>query len=136
MPSKNKTYRLALRKENKNWPVKLVEIPKDRWPRNTQHMGRLPIKLFRSRNYLVQLFEEPTGFRISVNKSEVMHDGNWSDGLTWDELNDIKTQLGFAHKFAIEIYPREIDVVNVANMRHLWILNEPLDIGWKPYGNQ
>lgn len=32
---------------------------------------------------------------------------------------------------AVEIYPAERDIVNVANMRHLWVLPERLPFGWR-----
>jgi hypothetical protein len=30
----------------------------------------------------------------------------------------------------VEIYPRDRDIVNIANMRHLWVMAEPLALGW------
>lgn len=30
-----------------------------------------------------------------------------------------------------EVFPAESDVVNVANMRHLWLLREPPPFGWR-----
>ena len=58
-------------------------------------------------------------------------DGRWKDDITWDELQEIKRQAGYGNQMAVEIYPDDLDIVNVANMRHLWILDEPLPIGWK-----
>ena len=55
---------------------------------------------------------------------------DWAVGISWDSLQDIKRRRGYGDKYAIEIYPREVDIVNVAAMRHLWVLPEPLNIGW------
>jgi len=43
------------------------------------------------------------------------------DGITWDELWNAKNALGFADHEAVELYPRVADLVNVANIRHLWV---------------
>lgn len=44
---------------------------------------------------------------------------------------DIKRQLGYGDFDAVEVYPKDNDVVNVANIRHLFILNEPLPFIWR-----
>ncbi len=50
--------------------------------------------------------------------------------MTWEELQEIKRQVGIGDFFAVEIFQRDKDIVNVANMRHLWVLPDPLDFGW------
>ena len=42
----------------------------------------------------------------------------------------VKREIGFGDWYALEIFPRDGDIVNVANMRHLWMLATPLSIGW------
>lgn len=59
----------------------------------------------------------------------VDRDGNWIDGITWDELMEIKRQCGFGDRLAVEIYPPDEHIVNVANMRHLFICNE-INVPW------
>lgn len=41
--------------------------------------------------------------------------------ITWDELQAIKEWL-FAGRIALEVYPPQSKVVDVANMRWLWVL--------------
>lgn len=53
------------------------------------------------------------------------------DGISWDALQEIKGAVGYADRDAVEIYPRDADVVNVANMRHLWITPEPIAFAWR-----
>ena len=61
--------------------------------------------------------------RLSVNRLEIdATTGAWLGGITWDELYKIKNQCGYADKDAVEVFPAEDKLVNVANMRHLWIL--------------
>jgi hypothetical protein len=55
---------------------------------------------------------------------------DWAVGISWDSLLDIKRHLGYSDEYVIEVYPREVDLVNATAMRHLWVLPVPLDIGW------
>ncbi len=110
---------------NLNYPVKLERLKVPAFP---------PIiELWRSRGFLVQVMVKENGAqRISINRTSIDCDtGRWTGGITWDELRQIKIELGLADKFAVEIYPAEKDVVDVSNMRHLWILDEPLDFAWR-----
>lgn len=121
--------RQQIKKENKKFPTnKFIWYDRDQWPRDEDPTR---FKVGRNRDYLVQLFYEPDNIiRLSVNKTILLGNGRWDDGLTWDELQNIKFMAGFASSYAIEIYPSEDSIVNVANMRHLWILPKPLNIGW------
>lgn len=94
-----------------------------------------PSQAWVSRRYMVQLFDEDPfqGIdtrRMSVNRVTLGPDGRWVDGLTWDELQALKAEIGFGDWYGLEIYPRARDLVNVANLRHLWLLAHPLDLGW------
>ena len=132
--SKRSAYRAYAREhikaENARLPKDtLVEIPKDQWPAKAHDRNRL--RVLRNRFFLVQVFQEANDiFRISVTKSQLGMGRTFADGVSWDELQHIKAMCGYADSQAIEIYPPEKDVVNVANMRHLWVLPEPLDAGW------
>lgn len=120
--------RRQLERENAKRPMALTPVPREQWPASGD-TKRTAVLL--SREYLVQVFDEGVGVqRISANRTTARSDGRWDDGLTWDEMQEIKRQIGMADKYAVEIYPRDRDVVNVANMRHLWVLDEPLHIGW------
>ena len=91
------------------------------------------VDLWRSNRFLVQLYEaRDGGQRLSVCRTMLdTTTGRWLDGITWDELQAIKRQVGFGDRMAVEIYPADAQVVNVANMRHLWILDQPLPFAWK-----
>lgn len=90
-----------------------------------QILHDLPARVFRSRDYLVQVYVSDGDIRISACRTELDSEGYWKDGISWEELQRIKNECGFADKCAVEIYPPEADVVNVANMRHLWIYEPP-----------
>lgn len=44
------------------------------------------------------------------------------DGITWDELQAVKNERLGPDARAIEIYPPESELVNEANIRHLWVI--------------
>jgi hypothetical protein len=89
------------------------------------------LKIFRDDKHLVQIYNQDGHIRISVNRTEIDDDGNWLQGISWDTLMFIKKEVGYGDFDAVEVYPKEIDVVNVANIRHLFILKEPLDFIWR-----
>ena len=89
------------------------------------------LAVWRSKYFLVQVKLENGVTRLSVNRTELDSTGNWRDGITWDELQEIKDLCGFANREAVEVYPAAQDLVNVANIRHLWILEQPLPFIWR-----
>jgi hypothetical protein len=90
-----------------------------------------PVRCWVSRWFYVQLYLEKSGARLSVNRCAITNDGHWKDDITWDELMKIKGQAGFGDWWAIEIFPPANEVVNVANMRHLWLLKEAPTQAWR-----
>lgn len=122
------------REEAAKRPARLTEIPRETWP-PYPNPAHAPTKVWQSRKYLVQLFDETPlqnidTRRMSVNRVTIGDDGRWDAGLSWDELQDIKREIGFGDWYGLEIYPRDGDVVNDANMRHIWLLAVPLPLGW------
>lgn len=119
-----------LRKGNANYGPDLVDVPKETWP---PQGDSLRFKVMRSRYFLVQFFNDASMTRLSVNRCSLNGEGRWSDEITWDELQEIKRQCGYGERLAVEIYPCDTDIVNVANMRHLWIypIQHQLPFGWE-----
>lgn len=124
--------RRQLERDNAKLPAVLQPVPLDQWPSTPLGMTKVPYAIWRSRGFLVQAFAEADGVtRLSVARSSVdLETGRWKDGITWEELQEIKRQVGLGAYMAIEIFPADRDIVNVANMRHLWVLQDPLSIGW------
>jgi hypothetical protein len=119
----------------KKLPDELKEWPRDQWW-DISHSGVLtdnqPLRVWKSKRLMVQLFiDGDCGVkRLSINLAEA-NGAEWKDGkFTWDDLMEIKRACGFGETYAVEVYPRECDVINVANIRHLWLFDEPLQIGW------
>ncbi len=124
---KLKVRRDYLRKQNAQYTEAFEEVPRSNWPAN------IPDRLahaYRSRQFFVQIYDLPDGvIRLTVCRTVVKGD-DWAAEISWDSLQDIKRRLGYGDRYAIEVYPRDVDLVNVAAMRHLWVLPEPLHIGW------
>lgn len=122
----------TMRKDSAAWPEELSLVPQQNWP--PAAVGVVSA-FWRSRHYFVQRYEErPVNgnpcFRLSINRVAMGADGRWVDGLSWDELMRCKRECGYGELYAVEVYPRDSDIENDANMRHLWVLLEPLPIGW------
>lgn len=108
-------------------PKFLTEVPLDGLPK----VNPAPVRAWRSRYYAVQLFaEDGDYFRLSICRARLGRDGRWQDGLSWDELQQIKHDIGYGDWYAYEIYPSDAQVVSVANMRHLWLFKDRLPFGW------
>lgn len=126
--------RAHLRQENARFTDTLREIPFGEWP---EGYGSTPttwtLAVWRSRRYLVQIVKEmhKDAHRLTVNRTTLNQKGDsWEDGITWDELMEIKRQCGYSAHWAIEIYPPDTQIVNVANMRHLWLTEDPPKSAW------
>lgn len=129
----NREQRRAMKKSQHAHVAKLPEnltpIPRDQMPAAG---GRNPpFQAWWSRKYLVQAFNDGGLVRLSICRSKTNGE-RWDDGLTWDELQAIKNEVGYSDHDALEVYPRAQDVVNVANIRHLWVMPEPVDFAWRP----
>lgn len=110
----------------------MTAVPREKWPAEFDEGGVPVIGCWRSRSHLATAYaEKPPTVRLTVLRTVIQHDGHWLDGITWDDLQRIKNECGFADRDALEIYPAAADVVNVANLRHLWILPEPSPLAWR-----
>lgn len=90
------------------------------------------IAAWRSNRFLAQLYAPENGAqRISICRTMIDTDtGRWVDGITWDEIQEVKRQIGFGDRAAVEIYPEQTSIVNVANMRHIWLV-DALPFAWR-----
>jgi hypothetical protein len=113
--------RKHLAAENRKFTTDFVAIPRSEWPDSVPQNNWLRIGAFRSRDFIVQVFEVSNGSILSVNRTALKSDGRFVDGISWDELQSIKSAVGFGHVLAIEVYPPDDRVVNVANLRHLYL---------------
>lgn len=101
-----------------------------------EQMSRLsplaPFMCWRSRDFIVQGFKTQHGaIRLSINRTNFdVITCRWTDGITWDDLQRIKTECGYGDREAVEIYPPDEHIVNIANIRHLWVLDARMPFSW------
>lgn len=125
--------RRQLRERARSWPVEMEPVPKAEWP--PAPPGARVDGVWRSREFVAVLYEEKGGaLRLSVNRVELRRNGEWSDRITWEELQRVKHETGYGNAWAVEVYPPDACVVNVANMRHLWLLESAPRFGWNRAG--
>jgi hypothetical protein len=134
-----RNQRRALDKLNLQWPLTLREIPRETWPPqvdgHNSDFTNPRVRALRSRDFLVQAFALPDGqLRLSVCRTRLRADGRWDDGISWDDLQRLKAEAGYGDRYAVELYPADSDVVNVGNLRHLWLLDAPPAFAWRPKG--
>jgi hypothetical protein len=120
--------RRKLARENANQPLTLQTVNRDAWP---DPVPRGLVRVWRSRDFLVQVFQE-NGIvgRLSVCRTSLDGD-RWRDNIAWDDLQRLKRECGYGDFDAVEVYPADADVVNDANIRHLWIMPNPLPFAWR-----
>ena len=112
----------------------MQEIPRSAWPPTSPDFDErfMPMAVWRSRDFFVQVvMESNSAIRICVNHNFLNEKGEARDGISWDDLFRIKNEIGYAGCDCIEIYPAVEDLVNVANMRHLFVLPEKHPWNWR-----
>lgn len=138
------SVRREFQQECRKHGEEFIKIP-DEKTKDIKCDGKRPEACFRNRSFFVMLFMDDCYgtpyLRMSVNRTELDNEGGWKGGITWDELMAVKRGIGFADLWMTEVYPPDEDIVNVANMRHLFLVNQP-PYAWsqkpdeaKPLGN-
>ena len=123
-----------LRTENTKHGALPVRVPRDQWPVDVVRGGPPVESVWRSNRFLVTVYVEHGGMRrLSICRTFMGDDGRMLDGITWEELQTLKAECGFSDREAVEVFPADRDVVNVANMRHLWVMptGEGFPFTWK-----
>ena len=124
----NRHQRRAHQHQNRErFTDQMRPVPPEEWPPS----DAAPIEVWASREFLALVYVERAAFRISVCRTTMGVDGRWLDQISWEDLQRVKREIGRGEQTALEVYPAESDIVNVANMRHLWIpITEFVSIGW------
>lgn len=96
---------------------------------------RAPRRAWMSRNFVVQLYDFEEYPRLSVQRSgcsALIRERNRDvRPISWDDLMEVKAAVGYGDSWAVEVYPPDSEVVDVAMMRHLWILPEAPPYAWR-----
>ena len=106
----------------------MEEVPRSKW----EHLNLgIPeadaFRVFKSDRFLVQIRRHNYAVRLCVCKCKFKKFGQgieYADGITWDELQEIKNQCGYENSWLCEYYPPKDKLINVANIRHLWVMDK------------
>lgn len=114
-------YAKAAETENLKWDEKLAPVPKDQWPKMLLDAK----EIWRSKYFSVVVFQHGPAERINVHRNTVdLAQKTWEGNITWDELMEVKRQCGRGAKDALEWFPRDENIVNDGNFRHLWVFED------------
>lgn len=107
--------------------MSIREVPTSTFP----EMHGPPNRAWWCDEYLVQEYlEADEHVRLTVSSRD-HHGAAWVDRIPWDVLQMIKARVGYGDRCAVEVYPADEDLVNVAKMRHLWVLPETPAYVWR-----
>jgi len=81
--------------------------------------GESTATVWRGSGFLVGLFAFQGIYRLSVERTE----GDKYRLMSWEELQEIKRACGFGDIEAVEVYPRDSDIMNTGNIRHLYLMD-------------
>jgi hypothetical protein len=127
-----KAKRQLLKDTNWKYPDKLAVVPEKDWPEEWRGAKEAPLQAWRSRKFFAMRYASGHCLgRLSFGRSEITSEGDWKDGLTWDDIMRLKAEAGYGDCWAIEIFPPVLDIVNVANLRHIWLLVEAPPMAWR-----
>lgn len=79
-----------------------------------------PFKAVLNRVYSAQFFTTHTAWGDVIRMSVRRHDA--SPIRRWSDLQRIKAENGYGDRTGVEVYPADSELVDVANMYHIWIL--------------
>lgn len=127
-----RAQRRQLERDNAKRPPHLELLPRHEWPPEVERLTLAPTAVWRSRDFLVQQYPAPAPAmcRLSIQRTSLIGD-RWTDNIAWDELQRLKSEAGFTLAWAVEVYPDMREVVNIANLRHLWILPQAPAFAWQ-----
>lgn len=129
-----KARQKTVQRDNRKFGAQMQEIDISKLSLPPDIDKKKPERAFRSNRFLAMLYpgDHPDiEVRISVCRTAIRGDGEYVDGITWDELMMVKAECGYAYHDALEVYPALQDIVNISNIRHLFVLQEELAWKWK-----
>lgn len=105
-------------------PIVRVDVDPVRFLQHAARTGDLR-SCWHNNIYAIQVFARQTADGEALQLTINRHDNEEIEG--WSDLQRIKNEVVGAHRVAIEIYPPESEVMDQANMRHLFVLPEGVE---------
>ena len=126
----NREQRRALAKAKQKWistlPDVLTLVPDgDPMLPYSSHAEDLEC-VWRSKKYQVMVWKrqpKDVGSQLSISRQQWDPTARrYLDGISWDEIMQIKREMGLGQRTCIEYYPPDSETINLANTRHIWLL--------------
>lgn len=121
-----------LLRESRRFSYRLERVPSAAWPpMPSLAEDARPSEVWRSRAFLVMVYHQDGYERLSVLRTEPALNGRFAEGITWDDLQRLKAECGRGDRWAVEVFPPDAELVNIQNMRHLFLLQEAPPYAWR-----
>lgn len=104
--------------ERMQWPEKLIQAALEE---DCRQNGVTEQWYSQSFGIFVFIHKDGTE-RLMIHRMTLDGD-QWEDGITWDELMEVKRQCGRGEKDFIEVFPKDENIINCGNVRHLWLVD-------------
>jgi len=88
-------------------------------------MGEKAIAVWRDDLFFCAAFDVGGCIRLSFHRHDL------TDGITWDEVQEIKRGCGYGDNDALECFPADDAVMNTGNIRHIFIFDKPIPLVWR-----
>jgi hypothetical protein len=85
-------------------------------PELTSPFGEPALAAWVSDDFVAGIFLQGITCRLSIARSN-----GANTPLSWEELMQVKRDCGFGDYDALEVYPRDGDIFNSGNIRHLYL---------------
>lgn len=124
-----KAIKKAIAENNKRYTETFVELPREEF----ENYSFPPERTWRNKNYLASLYKDYANgnLRLSVQRATIKDDGSYEDGISWDKIQEIKRLVGFGDWWGLEVFPADDQLVNVSNIRHVWLFKERPPFAWE-----
>lgn len=86
-------------------------------PSYSDPFGQEAAAAWASPEFFASLFKQDSAWRLSVTRTDLSE-----SPLSWEELMEVKRRCGFGDYDALEVYPRDSDIFNSGNIRHLYFV--------------
>lgn len=80
---------------------------------------------------LVRTVETEWGPVIHAAMRNALGPGGTGTDIPWAEMQKIKNELFGRERVGVEVFPKESELIDAANMYHIWILPENMNL---PFG--
>lgn len=123
----------AMREKSRRYGQTLERIPEEAWPDSVRFTDHRVTEVWRSRHFLLIAWQQGDYERLTINRAALVPGSSirFTDAITWDDLQRLKAECGRGDCWAVELFPADAHLVNVQNMRHLFVLREAPDYAWK-----